>query len=171
MLLLVTALVPRRISVIAASFPDRWGMSILTGLIAYCATFVLCFILAITLIGIPLAIALWFAAKVVKWIGLASILFLMGHTIGRNALKRELSQLAAVLGGFAVYAVISLVPIFGGVFSMVMSVLALGIALLTRFGSEEGWKRPGGAPPPNPAPPAPQAGAPPIPPQTPGSGA
>jgi len=151
MLLLVTALVPRRISVIAASFPDRWGMSILTGLIAYCATIVLCVILAVTLIGIPLAIALWFAAKVVKWIGLASILFLIGHTLGRNVLKRELSHLAAVLGGFAVYAVISLVPFFGGVFAMVMSVLALGIALLTRFGSEEGWKRPG-------APPVPGAG-------------
>ena len=172
MLLLVTALVPRRISVIAASFPDRWGMSILTGLIAYCATMVLCVILAVTLIGIPLAIALWFAAKVVKWIGLASILFLIGHTLGRNVLKRELSHLAAVLGGFAVYAVISLVPFFGGVFAMVMSVLALGIALLTRFGSEEGWKKPGAPPAPGVAPPpASPAGAPPVYTPAPGAGA
>ena len=50
------------------------------------------------------------------------------------------------------YAVISLVPFFGGVFAMVMSVLALGIALLTRFGSEEGWKKPGAPPVYSPAP-------------------
>ncbi len=172
MLLLVTALVPRRISVIAVSFPDRWAMSILAGLIAYCATIVLCVILAVTLIGIPLAIALWFAAKVVKWIGLASILFLIGHTLGRNVLKRELSHLAAVLGGFAVYAVISLVPIFGGVFAMVMSVLALGIAILTRFGSEEGWKKPDASPASNVSPPpASPTGAPPVYSPAPGAGA
>ena len=162
MLLLVTALVPRRISVVAAAFPSRWAMSILAGLVAYCATLVLCFLLAITIIGIPLAIALWFAAKVIKWIGLASILFLMGHTLGRNVLKRELSHFAAVLGGFAVYAVISLVPFFGGVFALSMSVLALGIAILTRFGSEEGWKKATAAPGPGAPPPAPSTGAPPV---------
>jgi hypothetical protein len=170
MLLLVTALVPRRISVIAAAFPDRWGMSILAGLVAYCATIVLCVVLAVTLIGIPLAIALWFAAKVIKWIGLASILFLMGQTLGRNVLKREPTHFAAVLGGFAVYALISLVPFFGGVFSMSLSVLALGIAILTRFGSEEGWKKSGAPPAPGPAPAAPAGGPPPVYTPTPGGG-
>ena len=43
MLLLITALIPRRLSVIAAAFPNRWPMSILVGLVACCATFVLCF--------------------------------------------------------------------------------------------------------------------------------
>jgi hypothetical protein len=171
MLLLVTALVPRRISIVAAAFPSRWPMSILAGLLAYCATLVLCFLLAVTIIGIPLAIALWFAAKVIKWIGLASILFLMGHTLGRNVLQRELSHFAAVLGGFAVYAVISLVPFFGGVFGMTMSVLALGIAILTRFGSEEGWKKAGAAPGPGVAPPpSASPGAPPVYPPAQGAG-
>lgn len=169
MLLLVTALVPRRISIIAAAFPDRWPMSILAGLIAYCATLVLCVVLAITLIGIPLAIALWFAAKGIKWIGLASILFLMGHTLGRNILKRDLSHFAAVLGGFAVYAVISLVPIFGGIFAMCMSILSLGIAIMTRFGSEEGWRKQGAPPTHLAAPPAPPSGPPPAYSPTPGT--
>src|SRR5258706_8241133 len=133
MLLLVTALVPRRLSVIAEAFPNRWGMSIVAGLIAYCATIVLCVIVACTIIGIPLAIAMWLVAKVIKWIGLASILFLMGQTLGRNVMKRDLSHFPAVLGGFAIYSVMALVPIFGGIFCMAMSVLALGISILTRF--------------------------------------
>jgi hypothetical protein len=156
--LLITALVPRRLSVIAAAFPNRWGMAILVGLVGYCVAVVLAFILFCTFIGIPLALGLLFAAKGIKWLGLAAIFFLLGHTVGRNVFKRDLSHFAAVMGGFAVYAVISLVPIFGAFMSAVMSVLALGIALLTRFGSEEGWKRtatpqpPGAAPPPAPPP-------------------
>jgi hypothetical protein len=156
--LLITALVPRRLSVIAAAFPNRWGMAILVGLIGYCVAVVLAVILVCTFIGIPLAMGLLFAAKGIKWLGLAAIFFLLGHTIGRNVFKRDLSHFAAVMGGFAVYAVMSLVPIFGFFMSGVMSVLALGIALLTRFGSEEGWRRtptpqaPGAVPPPAPPP-------------------
>ena len=161
-ILLITALVPQRLTVIAAAFPSRWGMAILAGILGYCVTIVLGFILICTLIGIPLAIGLFFAAKVVKWIGLASLFFLIGHTLGRNLFKRDLSHIAAVLGGFAVYALISLVPIFGGVFSGVMGVLALGISILTRFGSEEGWERSRPPAPPFTPPPAGPAGPPPV---------
>lgn len=166
-ILLITALVPQRLSVIAAAFPSRWAMAILAGLLGYCVTIVLGFILICTLIGIPLAIGLFFAAKVVKWIGLASLFYLIGHTLGRNLFKRELTHIAAVLGGFAVYALISLVPIFGGVFSGVMGVLALGISILTRFGSEGGWEKSRPPAPPMAQPPAAAAGQPPV--YTPGS--
>jgi len=160
--LLITALVPRRLSIIATAFPNRWGMAILAGLLGYCATVVLCVVLAVTLIGIPLAIALGLAAKLVKWIGLAAILFLLGHTIGRNVLKRELSHFAAVMGGFAVYAVIYLVPVLGSFFSGALSVMALGISILTRFGSEEPWRKPGTQTPPTVPPPGTPTGPPPA---------
>jgi hypothetical protein len=155
-MLLVTALVPARLSVIATAFPRRWGMAVLVGLVAYCVTFVLCLVLAVTIIGIPLAIALWYVVKVIKWIGLAAILYLIGNTAGKNLFKRDLTHAPAVLGGFVAYAVLSLIPLFG----VAMSILALGMSLLTRFGSaEEGWRRavpagPGGGmyPPPPPPP-------------------
>jgi hypothetical protein len=169
---LITALVPRRLSTIAAAFPSRWGMAILVGLLGYCVSVVLFFILICTFIGIPLAFALLFAAKVIKWLGLAGIFFLMGHTMGRNVFKRELSHFAAVLGGFAVYALISLVPIIGFIFSTILSILGLGIALLTRFGAEDGWRKSGGSPVANVAsPPVSPAGAPPLYSPAPGAGA
>ncbi len=170
-LLLVTALVPRRLGVIADAFPRKWGWALLAGLLAYSGVVLGCIVLAITLIGIPLAIALGFAMKVVKWLGLASILYLMGHTAGRNLFKRELPHLASVLGGFVVYSLFSLIPLFGSAFGMIMSVLAVGIAVLTRFGSEEPWGRSGaptsgvGSPPPG----APPTGV--YPPVSPGTAA
>ena len=141
MVLLVSALVPRRAEQIAAAFPEKWGWALLTGLLAYTGMVIACIILAITLIGIPLAIALGFAVKVTKWLGLASILFLIGQTIGRNLFKRDLSHLACVMGGFVVYALLSLIPLFGWVFATVVNLLAVGIALLTKFGAEEPWGR------------------------------
>jgi hypothetical protein len=153
-LVLITALVPRRLSVIADALPRRWGWALLAGLLAYAGVVLGCIVLAVTIVGIPLAIALGFAMKVTKWLGLASILYLMGHTAGRNLFSRELPHLASVLGGFVAYSLLSLIPLFGSAFGMVMSLLAVGITILTRFGSEEPSGQAGGtgalpgAPPP-----------------------
>jgi len=166
-LVLLTALVPRRVLVIAAAFPRRWAAAFLTGIVAYCASFVvllvLC-ILVVVLIGIPLIPAFVLALYVVINLGLAGMLYLVGHTAGKNLFKRDLEPFPAVLGGFLVYAVLSLVPYFSCLFffllSPIISSLALGIALLTRFGlAEDGWRRtvpgsPGGGISPSPPPPA-----------------
>jgi hypothetical protein len=136
-LLIAAALFPRRMSVIAAAFPRRWGWALLTGLITW-AVFLIGFItLMVTIIGIPLAFALWFAMYVTKWLGLASILYLIGQTLGRNLFKRELPHLTSAMGGFVVYALLWLIPLFGLVFGFMMSWMAVGIAILTRFGAED----------------------------------
>lgn len=139
--LLITALVPRRLATISAAFPQRWGYAVLAGLLAYTGLVIGSILLAATVIGIPLALALVCAFLVVKWLGLASILFLIGHTAGRNLFGRDLPHIASVLGGFAVYAVVCLVPFFGLTFGLAISVLGVGIAILTRFGSDEPWRK------------------------------
>jgi hypothetical protein len=60
----------------------------------------------------------------------------MGQTMGRNLWGRQLPHLASVLAGFIVFAVASMFPGLGWIFSGVLSVLALGLAVTTRFGSE-----------------------------------
>jgi hypothetical protein len=162
--LLATALVPRRLSVMAAEFPRRWGWALLVGLGTYAGVFVGGFILVCTIIGIPLALALLPAMWVTKIVGLASIFYLIGNTAGRNLFHRELPHLASVLGGFVVYAVLALIPFFGFPFKIAMSFLAVGIVLLTRFGSERIAPplvaQP--SPPPGPSPSQEPAGAPPA---------
>ena len=162
--LLITALVPRRLATISTAFPQRWGHAILAGLLAYTSLAIAVILLAATIIGIPLAGALYCAFLVVKWLGLASILFLIGHTAGRNLFGRDLPHIASVLGGFAVYAVVCLVPFFGLTFALAVNVMGVGIAILTRFGSEEPWRR-AAAPPASPqtpeaAPPGPATAPP-----------
>jgi hypothetical protein len=149
--LLVTALVPRRLGVIAGAFPERWAWALLAGILAYAGLVIACVLLCITLIGIPLAVALGFAMMVIKWLGVASLLYLTGSTAGRNLFGRELSHVAAVLGGFVVYALVFIIPFVGPTATGIVSILGVGIAVLTRFGTEEGW-RSRGATPSEPAP-------------------
>jgi len=159
-LLVITALLPRRLSAMAAAFPARWGWSFLVGLLTYAGVLIGACVLAVTVIGIPLALMLWFVAKMLKWVGLAAIFYLMGQSMGRNLFRREMPHIASVLGGFVIYALMSMVPLLGWLFGMVLSILALGLVLVTRFGAE---------PVPGPAPATVTAGpaAPPPPPATP----
>ena len=135
-LLIITALVPRRLSVMAAAFPVKWVWSFLTGALAYIGMVVGVIFLAATIIGIPLAMLVMFVFAVTKWVGLAAICYLLGQTVGRNLFGRELPHLACVLGGFVIYALISMVPLLGAACSMVMKVLAVGLSLTTKFGTE-----------------------------------
>jgi hypothetical protein len=156
-LLIITALIPRRLSVMADAFPTKWGWSFLTGVLTYAGVVIGVVILACTIIGIPLALLLAFLAAVAKWIGLAALCYLIGRTAGRNLFNRELPHLACVLGGFVVYALLSLVPFVGWVFSMLMKILGVGLALYTKFGAE-----PAPQPLPSAAPPLAGATAPPV---------
>lgn len=116
--------------------------------ILHCGVLIGVFILAVTIIGLPLAFALWYLAKGIKWVGLASIFYLVGQTAGRNLFRRELPHLASVLGGFVVYALMTLVPGLGWAFNLILSMMALGLALVTRLGSEPvPDAQPAGAPP------------------------
>jgi hypothetical protein len=135
-LLVITSLMPRRLEAMAAAFPARWGWAFLVGLLTYAGVLIGAIFLAITIIGIPLALLLWFVAKLLKWVGLAAIFYLMGQSMGRNMFKRDLPHIASVLAGFVLYAVVSVVPLLGWMFGTFLSILALGLALVTRFGSE-----------------------------------
>jgi len=167
-LLVITALMPRRLATMAAQFPTRWGWSFLVGLLTYAGVWLGIFFLAITIIGLPLALVLWFTAKMLQWMGLAAIFYLMGHSMGRNLARRDLPHLASVLGGFVLYALVSFVPLVGFVFGGALSILALGLALTTRLGAEPSAAPtidvPAPQPPPIPQPPrapVPAAGEPP----------
>jgi len=151
-LVLIAALLPRRLEIMAAAFPTHWGWAIVTGIGAYAAFVIGFIILVFTILGIPLALALMFVMLATKWIGLAATMYLVGHTAGRNLFGRDLSHLPAVLGGYVAYALLCLVPFFGFAFALAMSVLGVGLALVTRYGSEVPWRgRPAAPVAPSPA--------------------
>ena len=158
--LITAALIPRRVAIIAEAMPRQWGWSILIGLLAWSLFFIASCIIAVTIIGLPLAGALGLAMWIVKWVGRTAIFFLVGQTIGRNVFRRELPHMSSILCGFLAYALLYMIPLVGGFVTLGLNIVGVGMVILTKFGAEEPWGR-GHVVEPRPAPPAAGAATPP----------
>ena len=135
--LLIAVLIPDRIERMSEALHTRWPASIGFGLLACVGVVVIVVGLAITLIGIPFAVLVGLAAKVLGLVGITAILFLLGKKLGTEiGLLGEASALwASVLVGFAVLAVIRFIPLLGELVWLFLSIVGLGLALVTKLGS------------------------------------
>lgn len=163
MLVLLVALMPERIRVVAEEAPVRYLSAFFVGILGYLAFWTIFILLTATVVGAPAA---WLLFQVFKWMCIAGIFFAVGRGLGR-ALGREISLLGGVLLVFAVYALVSLAPIplglpgfaatwiFGLFFLLMVKVPAVGLLILTRAGSRGNSAAASPASPvPPPAPPA-----------------
>lgn len=119
----------------AACAEDAWHSSVLAGVLGILTLF-LAAAAALALLPGPLAVpvALLLAAVGVgaKIFGMGSLFLFLGQKlVGSVAPSRRPAALAA---GFAVLGGVSLIPIVGPILWSAASVLAVGIALLSRFG-------------------------------------
>jgi hypothetical protein len=146
LLLLLVAMVPERIQLVADEAAVRYVPALFVGLLGYVGLFLVLGVLSITLVGMPLALlAFW----IVKWIGVAGIFLAVGRGLGR-LLGRELSILGAVLLTFGLHVLLSVAPILLGLpglllagavsalFFLFVELPAVGLTLLTRFGTRGG---------------------------------
>lgn len=147
-LLLHTALVPDRVRLLSDEVPVRPVVAFLAGLLAYAALLVVNFFLAVTIVGIPLAVLVYFAFKILEWLGLAGIFHFVGRRIGA-LFGRDLSILGAVMVGFLPFALLRFLPFCTGwILWFLLEIVAIGFVVLTRAGTRGS---PGGAPLPVPA--------------------
>jgi len=170
-MLIAISVSPRQITAAGEALGKIWGRAILMGLLAYAGFFVLLFIflvLCLILIGIPLVALLIVAWLATQAVGMAAVLWLLGHRISRNLLHREVAPIVAFLIGFAIYIPTQILPFYLGlpwlVFSLLgrtldtcLSVLAVGLAVVTQFGRvtefpPRAGARPAGSEPPTPPP-------------------
>ena len=135
--LVIALLVPERIERMSESFDDRWPASLGFGLLSWVGVAVLAVVLAITLIGIPLAVFLGIGAKIIGLMGATAILLLLGKKLGSQTgiLHDSPSILGAVMLGFGLVAIIRFIPIVGELAWLVVSILGLGLAVITRLGT------------------------------------
>ena len=84
-------------------------------------------------VSVPVVLAVAAFAVVAKVFGMASLFLLLGQRILGTVGARQ--RPAALAAGFAALGGISLVPLVGPVIWSVASVLAVGVALLSRFGA------------------------------------
>lgn len=84
-------------------------------------------------VSVPVALLIAVAAVAAKVFGMGSLFLLLGQRLlGSVAARRRPAALAA---GFAALAAASLLPVVGPLLWSAASVLAVGMALLSRFGS------------------------------------
>ncbi len=136
--LVIALLVPERIERMSESFDERWPGSLGFGLLSCVAVVVLVIVLAVTLIGIPLAVLVGIGAKIIGLMGVTAILLLLGKKLGSQTgiLQDQPSILGAVMLGFALVAIIRFIPIVGELVWLIFSILGLGLAVITRLGSQ-----------------------------------
>jgi len=134
-----------------------WGLLMLIGLP------IASILVAVTLVGLPLGLALLFGL----W-----LLFTLGYTAGAYAVGRRIlpaprGRMKAFLAGWGVVRVLAIVPFVGGLVWTLVAIAGLGATTVAMWRSrravraaEAGPRAPAGTPLPPPPPPAaaPQAG-------------
>jgi hypothetical protein len=137
------SIAPERVEVLAREAPVRYFASFFVGLLGYLAFLIVLTLLMATIIGLPAGILFF---KVLKWVGIAGIFLCLGRRIGRS-FGREMSPLGAVLLIFGLYAGFVLLMSWLGIagfivlalfrlfFWLMFEVPAVGLMILTRFGT------------------------------------
>jgi hypothetical protein len=84
-------------------------------------------------LGIPIALATALVAVVAKVFGMAALFLLLGQKIVKSVAPAR--RPAALAAGFAVLGGISLLPFIGALVWSVASIVAVGVTLVSRFGT------------------------------------
>jgi hypothetical protein len=84
-------------------------------------------------LSVPIALTVAAVAVAAKIFGMASLFLLLGQKLSRSVSARR--RPAALAAGFALLAGVSLLPLVGPLVWGAASVLSVGVAFLTRFGS------------------------------------
>ncbi len=151
----VAALFPRALGHVVGQIEGEPGRTALIGLCAVVLAVPALVLVAITIIGIPVAIAAALGLAAAWFFGYVGVVVLVGRATLRLGGLPAPNPLLAVLVGAALVAVAEWVPILGGLVWMAVACLGVGAVLLTRFGTGSPWPRGGagaGQPSPPPAP-------------------
>jgi len=130
---LAAVLAPGTLASAARRAEDSPGRSFLYGLVSLPACFVLCVVLAVTIVGIPFAAALAVAYLALLFFGTIVAAFFIGTRVlivtGRY---RVGNALAAVVGAL-ILAATTLIPVLGDLLLYALSLLGTGAVILALF--------------------------------------
>ena len=119
----------------AASADTHWSSALLAGALGV-LSLLLATVAALALLppalSIPIAILLGLVAVAAKVFGMGALFLLLGQKLVRSVAPSK--RPAALAAGLALLGAVSLLPFIGSVVWSAASVVAVGIAFLTRFG-------------------------------------
>ena len=140
----VASLFPRQMTFAASQVRTHFWPTLGAGLVAY-VLFVFAIIVAallcIILIGIPILLTLAMAGLTIKIFGKVALFYFFGESLARSFHRPAVSPLGGALLGLLLVSLIGFIPIFGFLFSTVISLFGWGTVLRTKFGTTENWFR------------------------------
>jgi len=120
----------------AMSAEEDWSRSLLAGALGVLSIFLgagAVLALLPSALAVPLALALGAIAVVAKVFGMVALFLLLGQKLLKSVAPAR--RPAALAAGFAVLGAISLVLLVGALVWSIASIVAVGVALVSRFGS------------------------------------
>jgi hypothetical protein len=140
--ILLVTIFPRQISLgadqIRTSFWSVMGTGILS-LIIFIGLVIFSAFLSLILIGIPILIALIIIGVIIKIFGQVILFYFFGASLHQAFSQKKTPPLLAVTLGFVLITVIGLIPFFGALFSLVLSLIGWGTVIRTKFGTTANW--------------------------------
>jgi hypothetical protein len=121
----------------AAMFAEEdWSSALLAGALGVLTMFLAAgaaLALLPSSLGIPIALASAAVAVVAKVFGMAALFLLVGQKLVKSVAPAR--RPAALAAGFALLGGVSLLPFVGALLWSVISIVAVGVALVSRFGT------------------------------------
>lgn len=133
--LAVTALFPRQVYAVARSMEKNAGRAIMIGLIGLLSLVPLTLLLTVTIVGPFVLWAFFFAAK---FMGYVAAVALIGGKVAAFFMPSP-RPLPSVAFGVAAVALLRYVPVFGWLFSGLLTAWSFGAVLDTKFGTNQPW--------------------------------
>ena len=143
--LLLLWLAPRAAEAVWETARTRLGAAIGVGVALFLGLPILAVLALVTVVGIPLGVAVLLALLPLYWIGYASSAWLLGRRLVRPPRRPAL----AFLAGLGILRLLALIPFLGGLVWLAATILGLGALFLTAWRARR----------PEAAGPAPAAGA------------
>jgi hypothetical protein len=131
--LILIRVAPGRYHAVEAELISGWIVKLVAGFVGLIVGFILILLLAITLVGLPIAIGiglLYLGALLVSTLFTSSVL---GRKVG-NLLKRDVSDYVAFTIGFVILAILFRIPVLGTIALVIAVSLGFGAFIFT------GWK-------------------------------
>lgn len=148
--LLLLALFPRRVEVVATSFTAHPWKSVFTGLLGLVVLPILVVLLAATIIGIPLVPVAGLLVIAAGVLGFTALAFYIGRALPLH-IERGTTVLQLAVGT-AIVVLVTSVPLLGWMAWIAAMLLTFGAVLRSRFGSPGSAPLPTTLPPPAPPP-------------------
>lgn len=133
---------PRQISFASDQIKESFGPVIGIGILSLIIFIALCLfsaLLSLLIIGIPILLSLILLAVVLKVFGNVVLFHFVGHSFSKLLGSKHPSLLLSVFLGFILITLLTTIPILGMIVSFILTAVAWGVAIRTKFGTTENW--------------------------------